>query len=69
MAKLVPTSTKRFGVRYGRRTKLRYGAIEEVYKARQKCPYCKKMKVKRLSAGIFHCEKCDAKFTAKAYSL
>ncbi len=69
MAKLVPTSTKRFGPRYGRRTKLQYGNIEEVYKKKQKCPYCQKMQVKRLSSGIWHCLKCDAKFTGKAYSI
>jgi large subunit ribosomal protein L37Ae len=69
MVKVVPTSTKRFGPRYGRRTKLQFGNIEEVQRSRQKCPYCKKMKVKRLSTGIWHCLKCDAKFTGKAYSI
>ena len=33
------------------------------------CVYCRKHKVKRLAVGIFECEKCEKKFTGKAYSL
>jgi large subunit ribosomal protein L37Ae len=69
MAKDVPTSVRRFGVRYGRTTKHRYGKIEEQYRTRQVCPYCKKPQVKRISAGIWQCQKCNSKFTGKAYSL
>jgi len=69
MVKVVPTSVRRFGARYGRRTKLRYGILEESQRARHKCPYCNKIQVKRLSTGVWYCLKCDSKFTGKAYSL
>jgi large subunit ribosomal protein L37Ae len=62
-------STKRFGTRYGRTLKRRLEEIEKVQKSKQKCPYCHNLKVKRLSLGIWFCEKCKAKFTGKAYSL
>jgi len=62
-------STKRFGARYGRRVKQRFGEIEEEQRKLHKCPYCNALKVKRLSIGIWNCGKCGAKFTGKAYSV
>ncbi|MEM4397056.1 MAG: 50S ribosomal protein L37ae [Candidatus Woesearchaeota archaeon] len=69
MVKEVPKSIKRFGPRYGRRNKLMFGQIEEKQRSLHKCPYCKKQSVKRKSAGIWFCKKCNSKFTGKAYSL
>ena len=60
-------STGRFGARYGRKIKSIVWEIEKKQKAKQKCPYCNKLAVKRLSFGIFKCNKCDSKFTGKAY--
>jgi len=62
-------STKRFGARYGISLKKRFGAIEKVQRSKQKCPYCHAIRVKRISAGIWNCRKCGAKFTGRAYSL
>jgi len=62
-------STKRFGPRYGPRLKNKIAQIEAVQRSRQVCPYCKKKAVKRLSLGIWHCRKCEKKFTGKAYSI
>ncbi|MBW2977361.1 50S ribosomal protein L37ae [Candidatus Woesearchaeota archaeon] len=62
-------SVKRFGARYGRRPKEKLAKIESIQKGKHKCPYCHALKVKRLSAGIWNCRKCGAKFTGKAYSL
>ncbi len=62
-------SVKRFGARYGRRTKHRLAQIERVQKGKHTCPYCRAPKVKRLATGIWACRKCKAKFTGKAYSL
>ena len=62
-------SIKRFGARYGRRPKEKLAKIEAIQKGKHKCPYCHALKVKRLSAGIWNCRKCGAKFTGKAYSL
>ncbi|MBU0758489.1 MAG: 50S ribosomal protein L37ae [Nanoarchaeota archaeon] len=69
MAKTVFGSTKRFGSRYGRTTKLRFGEIEKEQRRLHKCPYCHKEKVKRISVGIWECRKCSAKFTGKAFTL
>ena len=62
-------STKRFGARYGPRNKIKFDKIEKVQRSYQKCPYCNYMKVKRLSAGIWECRKCNVKFTGRAYTV
>ncbi len=62
-------STKRFGPRYGRRIKKRFGEIEAEQRKLHKCPYCNAVKVKRESVGIWNCKKCGAKFTGKAYTI
>ena len=62
-------SAKRFGARYGRKTKLKFSKVETEQRKFHKCPYCNKIAVKRLSMGIWACRKCDAKFTGKAYSV
>ena len=69
MAKDLPKNVKRFGARYGRTTRLKYGAIERTQRTFHKCPYCNQKKVKRISAGIWLCQKCGSKFTGKAYTL
>ena len=62
-------SAKRFGARYGRKLKVKFSKIETEQRKLHKCPYCSKVAVKRVSLGIWHCRKCNAKFTGKAYSL
>ena len=61
-------SMKRFGTRYGPRNKKKVAAIEKLHRGRHKCPFCNYVKVTRLSKGIWQCEKCNAKFTGKAYT-
>ena len=60
---------KRFGVRYGRTVKYKLANIEIQQKQKHKCPYCSRIKVSRIAAGIWHCAKCDAKFAARAYTV
>lgn len=60
-------SVKRFGVRYGRKVRNKLGMIESQSKKLHKCPYCRSVKVKRISNGIFSCRKCDNRFTGRAY--
>tara|TARA_Y100000310_G_scaffold339115_1_gene430813 strand:+ start:1653 stop:1865 length:213 start_codon:yes stop_codon:yes gene_type:complete len=60
-------SAGRFGARYGRRIKQRLLASETPQRAKHKCPYCLKIKVKRVSIGIWQCKSCQAKFAGKAY--
>ncbi|HLC64561.1 MAG TPA: 50S ribosomal protein L37ae [Candidatus Nanoarchaeia archaeon] len=67
--KTVALTTKRFGARYGRKTKLKVALIEAERRKKQKCPFCLKEKVRRLSMGIWHCGACHKKFAGKAYSV
>lgn len=61
-------SMGRYGARYGRKPKYKALAIEKAQKAKHKCPYCLKLgKVKRISSGIWFCEKCKTKFAGRAY--
>ena len=62
-------SVKRYGARYGRKLKLKLSKIETEQRKLHKCPYCSKIAVKRVALGIWHCRKCNAKFTGKAYSV
>lgn len=62
-------SVKRFGSRYGKRLRDRYGLIETEQRKSHKCPYCHYEKVKREAVGIWMCEKCKTKFTGKAYTI
>ena len=62
-------SAKRFGPRYGAKTKHLFAKIEKEQRKKHKCPYCHAIKVKRTAVGIWHCRKCNATFTGKAYSI
>lgn len=62
-------STGRFGSRYGRRVKVMLKKVEMKQKTMYICPSCKRNSVRRLSAGIWECQKCNAKFAGGAYSL
>ncbi|PIZ51426.1 50S ribosomal protein L37ae [Candidatus Woesearchaeota archaeon CG_4_10_14_0_2_um_filter_33_13] len=61
--------TTRFGPRYGRKPKSKLKRVEVELKKKHKCPYCNKLGVKRLAAGIWNCPKCNAKFAGKAYTI
>jgi len=56
-------------MRYGIKAKDRVRKIEEKQRKKQKCPFCNKIGVKRLSAGIWKCNKCSKKFASDTYSL
>ena len=62
-------SVKRFGARYGRKTKVKFSKVETEQRKLHKCPYCSKVAVKRVALGIWQCRKCGVKFTGKAYSV
>ena len=63
------SSTKRFGVRYGRSNRDKLAAVEELHRRWLKCPYCSKETVRRVTAGIWHCKKCNATFAGRAYTI
>ncbi|MCH8329305.1 MAG: 50S ribosomal protein L37ae [Nanoarchaeota archaeon] len=62
-------SAKRFGARYGSKPKHMFAKIEKEQRKKHRCPYCNAVKVKRISMGIWHCRKCNSKFTGKAYTI
>lgn len=62
-------SVKRLGTRYGRTIKFKLGKIEAEQRKKHKCPYCNYAKVRRKALGIWHCKKCGATFTNKAYTV
>ena len=64
-------SAGRFGARYGKRTRDRVVAVESKQHKKQKCPFCGKMGVKRLSKGIWKCSRktCAKKFASDTYYL
>ncbi len=70
MTKKVGISGK-FGPRYGSTVRKRYNSIMVKMKSKKtKCPRCETVgTVRRLSTGIWHCRKCDAKFTGGAYYI
>ncbi|MBU1199658.1 MAG: 50S ribosomal protein L37ae [Nanoarchaeota archaeon] len=62
-------SVRRLGSRYGRTVRFKLGKIEAEQRKKHKCPYCNYEKVRRQSAGIWHCSKCKSTFTNKAYTV
>lgn len=61
-------SSGRFGPRYGKRIRAKISEIDRVQKQRHTCPSCDMPYVRRISAGIWFCEKCHTKFSGAAYS-
>jgi large subunit ribosomal protein L37Ae len=62
-------SVRRFGSRYGRTVRNKVDKIESMQRAKHMCPYCRKVKAKRISVGIWQCQSCNSKFTSKAYTV
>jgi|TARA_Y100000034_G_scaffold90756_1_gene109366 large subunit ribosomal protein L37Ae len=64
-------SAGRFGARYGKKIRSKLVKVEEKQRKKQKCPFCKKLGVKRVSKGIWQCnrKKCNKKFASNAYYL
>jgi len=62
-------SAGRFGARYGKKIKDNLVKVEIKQRVKQKCPFCEKLGVKRLSKGIWNCSKCDKKFASNTYFL
>lgn len=61
-------SIGRFGTRYGLRAKKLLKKVEEKQKQKHECPACKKMKLIRISAGIWECKSCKTKLAGGAYT-
>ncbi len=62
-------SAGRFGAKYGKSVRDKLVKVESKQKVKQKCPFCGKLGVKRLSKGIWKCTKCNKKFASNTYYL
>ena len=64
-------SAGRFGARYGKRAKTKLIKVEQKQRLKQTCPFCKKIRVKRISKGIWQCtrKKCNKRFASNIYYL
>jgi large subunit ribosomal protein L37Ae len=58
----------RFGARYGRRVRVKIADTESIQRKKQACLFCDGT-AKRLSKGIWNCNKCGKKFASHTYSL
>lgn len=59
----------RFGPRYGKKVRQKLIAVEDKQRKKQKCPFCGKLGIKRLSKGIWKCPRCDKKFASDVFHL
>jgi large subunit ribosomal protein L37Ae len=62
-------SAGRFGARYGRSVRSKLVETENKQRQKQKCPFCEKLGVKRVSKGIWYCSRCDKKFAGDVFYL
>ena len=62
-------SAGRFRARYGKSVRTKLIKVESKQRKKQKCPFCGKLGVKRLSKGIWKCPRCKKKFASDAYYL
>jgi len=63
-------SAGRFGARGGgKRVRTKLVKVETKQRVKQKCPFCEKLGVKRLSKGIWKCPRCEKKFASNTYHL
>lgn len=57
----------RFGSRYGLKIRKRVNNVEAKQRKPHTCPQCLYPAAKRVSSGLFHCNKCAITFTGGAY--
>ena len=62
-------SAGRFGAKYGKSVRDYLNAVESKQRKKQKCPFCGKLGVKRMSKGVWNCGKCGKKFASDTYHL
>lgn len=67
MAKKEVRHTRRFGARYGVSVKQRVEDVEVKQRKKHVCPKCGFQRVKRVSTGIFSCNKCLHRYAGGAY--
>ena len=56
-------------IRYGARIRKQYAAVQKEKNAQYKCPSCGKMKVRRVSTGVWKCSHCGKVYAGGAYTF
>ncbi len=69
MAKRKIEGHGKFGSRYGKKIRERALKVEKKAKKLYKCPNCSRVAVKRLSNGVWQCQKCGKKFASGAFEF
>lgn len=60
--------TGKYGARYGVKIRKQIKSVSRHRIRPLRCPECQEDAVKRVSSGIWHCNHCNLKFAASAYS-
>ena len=60
-------SSGRYQARYGVRARTRVREVETLQRQKHSCPSCGQKKVKRISTGIWKCQRCGNTFAGGAY--
>ncbi len=63
------TGNGKFGSKYGKKLRQKVISVDKKAKKLYKCPNCSRVAVKRLSNGIWQCQKCGKKFASKAFEF
>ncbi len=58
----------KYGARYGVKVRKQITQVEQEKVKRHVCPRCKHKSVKRVSTGIWKCNRCNLKFASGAYA-
>ena len=62
-------SAGRYGAKHGKKVRASLVKVESKQRVKQKCPFCSKLGVKRISKGIWNCKRCEKKFASNTYYL
>lgn len=63
------TTVGRYGARYGTTVRKRVAEVEKLQRAKKTCPFCRRKAIRRVTAGVWRCKRCNKKFTGNAYTL
>jgi len=64
-----PKLSGRFGSRYGKSIREAVLEADKKAKASYNCPFCSRISVRRVAAGIWQCSKCGKKIASGAYEF
>jgi len=54
---------------YGRKIRKRMATVKAKTRKKYKCPSCSRTSMKRLSSGVWQCQKCRKKIASGAYEF